>query len=158
MTDKDLSSVVITIPGKPVAWARAGVRVVKAGGKTFAQHYTNSQTRSFEQRVAECGRRALGNKPPFDCPVVVAMLFRREPPKSVNKAARAAMLAGLTAPGTKPDLTNYAKGVEDALNGIAFVDDSLIVEIHLSKAYAETAGIDVLIRPWTSRAIEREAA
>lgn len=152
-------TVIITIPGKPRAWARAGVRVVTPKkGKPFAHLYTDSQTRAFEETVAAAGRQAMGDRAPFDFPVVVGMLFRREPPKSITKARRAAMLAGLVPPATKPDCSNYAKGVEDALNGIAFIDDALIINLHVSKAYAETAGVDVMIRPWSPPAPELEPA
>ena len=33
----------------------------------------------------------------------------------------------------KPDATNIAKACEDALNGIAYVDDAQIVEVHIIK-------------------------
>lgn len=36
----------------------------------------------------------------------------------------------------KPDITNLAKGIEDALNGICYHDDSTIIEEHLYKRYA----------------------
>jgi Holliday junction resolvase RusA-like endonuclease len=34
----------------------------------------------------------------------------------------------------------------DAMNGIVYVDDSQVVEIHTTKVYADTAGVDVLIK------------
>jgi len=44
----------------------------------------------------------------------------------------------------KPDLTNMAKGIEDALEGICYKNDSAIVDEHLKKRYAlpgEESGI-----------------
>jgi Holliday junction resolvase RusA-like endonuclease len=33
----------------------------------------------------------------------------------------------------------------DGMNGIVYVDDSQVVEIHTTKVYAETGGVDILI-------------
>ena len=40
--------------------------------------------------------------------------------------------------GHAVDLSNLLKFVEDAMNGIIFVDDSQLVRIHMSKQYGET--------------------
>jgi len=44
----------------------------------------------------------------------------------------------------KPDCSNFIKGVEDALRGIAFDDDSQIVELHIRKMYG-IPGVDITI-------------
>lgn len=49
----------------------------------------------------------------------------------------------------RPDITNYIKGIEDALNGIIYKDDSQIVTLLAYKQYAESAGsvgVDILIK------------
>lgn len=43
-------------------------------------------------------------------------------------------------PGRRPDLDNYIKQVEDALQGYAFLDDSQIVTIEARKRYAGGTG------------------
>lgn len=40
-------------------------------------------------------------------------------------------------PAVKPDLDNYVKLVLDALNGLCYVDDGQVVEIHASKNYGD---------------------
>lgn len=54
------------------------------------------------------------------------------------------MLEGRIRPTTKPDISNVLKGVEDALKGIWYKDDSQIVEYgEVSKYYGEEPKIIV---------------
>jgi Holliday junction resolvase RusA-like endonuclease len=76
----------------------------------------------------------------------VTMRVRMTPAKSASKKARAAMLSGAIHPTKKPDLDNVIK-ILDALNGVAFTDDALIVSITACKVYADTSGLDVTIAP-----------
>ena len=46
----------------------------------------------------------------------------------------------------RPDLTNFLKGLEDALSGIFYKDDAQIVECTALKRYALTPGVFVLLR------------
>ncbi len=57
------------------------------------------------------------------------MTFFRSKPKSHGKRD--------LFPVTRPDLSNYVKLVEDALNGLLWVDDSQIVISTLRKMYAD---------------------
>jgi Holliday junction resolvase RusA-like endonuclease len=54
------------------------------------------------------------------------------------------------APATRGDLSNFLKGVEDALTGIAYVDDRQVVELRARRAStgggAFSEGSGVLIR------------
>ncbi|MDP2317531.1 MAG: RusA family crossover junction endodeoxyribonuclease [Pseudomonadota bacterium] len=49
-------------------------------------------------------------------------------------------------PTGKPDVLKLSRGVEDALSGIVWRDDALIVDERLSKRYGETAGVGISIR------------
>ena len=62
-------------------------------------------------------------------------------PKSASKKAKIAMESGVTAHIKKPDIDNMAKTVLDALNGLAYVDDSQIYSLTLYKTYSERPGI-----------------
>lgn len=55
------------------------------------------------------------------------------------------MQDGYIRPTKKPDCDNIAKIICDALNGIAYYDDSQIVKIEVDKVYNETPGVDVVI-------------
>ena len=45
----------------------------------------------------------------------------------------------------KPDVDNIGKSILDSLNGIAYQDDSQVSEVHVSKKYGRTAGVEVEI-------------
>lgn len=47
----------------------------------------------------------------------------------------------------KPDTDNIAKSVLDALNKIAYDDDSQVVSLHVYKLYEEVEGVKVTITP-----------
>lgn len=48
-------------------------------------------------------------------------------------------------PITKPDIDNLAKAIQDALEGIYYRRDSQVVRLVVTKAYADTPGVRVLI-------------
>lgn len=54
-----------------------------------------------------------------------------------------AMLDGKILPTKKPDCDNIAKIILDALNGIAYHDDSQVVELTVEKRYSENARVYV---------------
>lgn len=136
-----------TVPG-PV---RGKGRPRFGKGRTF----TDAKTASYENLVALSAKAAMGAASPFSCPLCVTITARIIPPSSVSRRARAAMLSGETPPAKRPDLDNQLKAALDGLNGVAFTDDALIVSIFARKLYAETAGLDVVIRPY--RAAEAQA-
>lgn len=66
-------------------------------------------------------------------------------PKSWSKAKRRAALAGAVRPKVKPDADNISKIVLDALNGVAYTDDKMIVELFVRKRYGECGHVAVRI-------------
>ena len=50
---------------------------------------------------------------------------------------------GKIKPCKKPDSDNIAKAILDALNGVAYYDDSQIVELTIKKEYGEAARVEV---------------
>ena len=72
-----------------------------------------------------------------------AELHRQE---NMGKKKHEAAYAGLIWPTTKPDVSNIVKGIEDALNGIWYKDDSQIVHEYSMKQYAREPG--VVVKMW----------
>lgn len=66
-------------------------------------------------------------------------------PKSWSKAKRRAAMAGTIRPTVKPDADNISKIVLDALNGVAYTDDKMIVELFVRKRYGECGHVAVRI-------------
>ena len=143
-----MSSLAFTVPGEVRGKGRP--RIVKIGG--FSRMAADKKTATYENLVALAAMEAMGARQPFDCPLVVSMCARFVPAASASRKARADMLSAASPPAKKPDLDNIAK-ILDALNGIAFRDDALIVDLHVRKVYAETPGLDVLITPYAPTAV-----
>lgn len=83
---------------------------------------------------------------PYDGPLEVCMEFYRPVQASLSRKERARRLSGVHRPTVKPDLDNYIKSTSDALNGILWADDNLIVSLEAKKFYAERPHLIVEIK------------
>ena len=54
-------------------------------------------------------------------------------------------MVGLIRPISRPDSTNYVKGVEDSISGVLWKDDSQIVNLICGKFYSDKPRIEVEI-------------
>ncbi|TPE53060.1 RusA family crossover junction endodeoxyribonuclease [Amaricoccus solimangrovi] len=132
---------VFMIPGKPTAWQRAR----KVGNR----HFTLPAMVAAQHAIAAA---SVGNLeaplgPHHDGPVMLDVVAYFEIPKSWSKKKRAALLGAPHA--QKPDASNIAKQVEDALNGIAYHDDAQVVDTRCRKFWGEYAQTVVSIEPAT---------
>jgi Holliday junction resolvase RusA-like endonuclease len=103
--------------------------------------------------AALAATQAVPGWAPLDGPLVAAMTFAFARPKGHYRTGRNSHLLRDTAPARPavyPDLSKIIRSTEDALTGLAWVDDSRVVEYrHLAKHYttdADTAP-DVLDAP-----------
>jgi Holliday junction resolvase RusA-like endonuclease len=77
-------------------------------------------------------------------PVSLTVKVYRPIPASWSKAKKEKAIRGLLLPTGKPDLSNYIKGVEDAIEGVLVHNDSQIVDYgHSCKKYSDTPRIEV---------------
>ncbi len=127
--------------GKPVPKGRARFRRI---GK-FVSTYTPKKTATYEQEVAQVAKTAMGKQEPLETPVTVCIYIRLPIPASYSKVRKKACLDGFEKPTKKPDLDNTAKSILDGMNGIVYVDDAQIVNLHVTKVYSETPAVEVLI-------------
>lgn len=67
-------------------------------------------------------------------------------PKYASKKTKELMINGYIFPTKKPDGDNIIKTILDALNGVAYRDDSQICRVYFEKMYAEIAETKVLIK------------
>lgn len=75
---------------------------------------------------------------PLTGPLRLTMIAYLPMPRNIPKKRRMTAL-----PAKRPDLDNYVKQVEDALQGYAFVDDAQIVSIEARKRYAGQATVQI---------------
>lgn len=126
----------LIIPGEPVAKARP--RVTKWGA------YTPEKTKNYETLVKELyfvkhGQTLLDG----ELDIYIDAYFKI--PKSTSKKRKAMMISGEIRPIKRPDWDNVGKIVTDALNDIAYKDDSQIVTATVSKYYSEEPRVEVKI-------------
>lgn len=129
-----------TVPGEPVGKGRP--RFVRTTGRA----YTPQKTANFETLVKfEYHRQTKGFRFADDDQIGIRVEAVFSIPKSVTKRNRAAMEAGIIRHVHKPDTDNILKAVADALNRIAYRDDSAIVYAEVTKRYGETPGTNVML-------------
>lgn len=66
-------------------------------------------------------------------------------PKSFSKKKQKEALEGTIRPLTKPDADNIAKIICDALNDIAYKDDTQIIELAITKRYASEPKVKITL-------------
>ena len=106
--------------------------------------YTPRETKDYEKQIADAYLEAGGELFPKDVPIRVVVLIFHAVPKATSKKKRAEMLDQLTRPMKKPDVDNVVKCL-DGLNGIAFEDDSQIVEIDAKKFWSNQDYLKVIV-------------
>lgn len=127
-----------TVLGEPVGKARQ--RVTRFGT------YTPEATVLYENLIKteyrrQCRDHRFDDKQPLRMEVKAEYLI----PASASKAKRAAMAKGEIRPMKKPDWDNVGKVVSDALNKLAYRDDTQIVDCTVQKFYSDRPRIIVKI-------------
>ncbi len=105
----------------------------------------NPKSKSWKQEVSAAAFNACRGRM-IDGPLKVTMNFYRPRPKC-HFGAKGMSKKGMasTAPTMKPDVLKLARGVEDAMSGVVYRDDSQIVVEVLTKNWGETARCEVTI-------------
>jgi len=135
-------TITFTIPGKPVAKGRA--RAFVRNG--HVAHYTPKETADYERLVRETAQEAMIGQAPLDGPVALVVIALVPIPASWSRRRQQAAGAGATVPTSRPDLDNIVKAIKDGLNGVAWRDDSQVVELRARKSYGHTPCVQVRVR------------
>lgn len=110
-----------------------------------ARAYDPAKSRAYKQKVQTMARLKAPAEPVL-CPVSLSVLIYRKIPKSFSKKKRELIKAGLLRPTTKPDISNILKGVEDALNGVWYADDSQIIAYgKVEKYYSDEPRVEIMM-------------
>ena len=129
-----------TVMGEPVGKARP--RVTRMG-----HAYTPEKTVLYENLIKmeferQCGEQRVHKPDSVELSVVAYFQI----PSSASRKKRGEMENGYIRPTKKPDADNLLKCVGDALNGLAYDDDSQVVQCHVEKWYSDTPRIEVTVR------------
>ncbi len=106
--------------------------------------YTPQKTLLYENWIKTCYLSRVGEKM-LQGPIKASIEAYYTIPKSKSKRVRERMLRQLERPTKKPDVDNIAKAILDSLNGIAYRDDSQIVELNMKKLYADMGFVKVTL-------------
>jgi Holliday junction resolvase RusA-like endonuclease len=129
--------VTFLIEGEPQGKGRH--RTTKSG-----HTYTPQKTVLYENWIKTCYLSRVGEKL-LQGPIKATIEAYYTIPKSKSKKIKIQMEKGMVRPQKKPDADNVAKAVCDSLNGIAYKDDAQIVDISVSKYYAESGFVKVIL-------------
>ena len=129
----------LTIPGEPRPKGRP--RFVRQTGRT----YTPKSTTSYENLVRYAFTEAYPDWIPTEAPIELHLRFTFTPPQSWSKKKKEQALNKNIRKKSKPDLDNLEKAVMDALNHVAWADDSQIYVKYTSKEYSERAEAKIVI-------------
>ena len=123
-------------------------------GRAFTPKQTvNYETLVHTEYVVQCkGFRFLD-----DAMLDMRILAYYSIPKSGSKKVKAQKLANVIRPTKKPDMDNVVKMVADALNQVAYKDDTQIVDCQVRKFYSAEPRIEVIIREVAPKEVMEEA-
>lgn len=126
-----------TIPGEPKAKQRH--RTTKNGF-----NYTPKETVEYENWVKQCyfieHRQTM-----LEGQIRAEIKAYFGIPKSYSKKKRREIVEGKLRPTKRPDTDNIAKAILDSLNGIAYKDDSAIVDLKVNKFFDEKPRVEVTL-------------
>lgn len=139
-----MEAICFTVPGKPQGKARA--RTFYNPKTKGMSSMTPGKTVLYENLISTCYLQEAGEERfSDDAYLKVRIQAFYEIPKSSTKTKKAAMAAGEILPDKKPDIDNIAKAVLDALNEVAYRDDTQVVELQMRKKYSDRPRLEICI-------------
>ena len=111
----------------------------------YPHAYEPKSITEYKRLVANKYRSEHKQQLPLSGALSVDVRFYRPVQKSISKAERQRRLLGQSLPTVKPDIDNYVKAILDALNGLAFKDDSQIAVLYARKIYSDKPRTEIEI-------------
>lgn len=124
-----------------------GIPVPKGSGRAIIHRHTkkamylpdNEKTKDWQMDVRIIALRHKPSEVTRSKAVRVHLTFYVPRPASVSYKKR-------RYPIVKPDIDKLSRTILDALNGVAYVDDSQVVCLHTRKFYGDNPGVVVAVR------------
>ena len=107
--------------------------------------YSPKKTVNYETYIKELFAVKYPDFRPVESVLIMELQAWLMIPTSASKKKRKLMQDLALKPGKRPDIDNVIKVVMDALEKLAYKNDSQIVEAHLYKFYAERPRLDIRI-------------
>lgn len=107
--------------------------------------YDPPKVARYKRDLAELCRMQYHDKP-LQGEISLKVVFFRPVQKSISKIEHVRRVNGTHRPVVKPDLSNYLKSFEDALNGVLWADDAMIVHEEIDKFYSDNPHIELEVR------------
>src|SRR6056297_862892 len=126
------------IPGTPRPGGSKSAFPMKSG-KIAMVDASGKAGKEWRKTAALIGQQAMADKDPYKQPLKVSFWFYMPRPKKHFRINAKGTFLRDNAPrmhAIRPDTTKLIRSVEDALTGIVWEDDALIVQQHASKQYA----------------------
>lgn len=127
------------VPGKITGKARPRVNTITG------RAYTPSNTKDYEMLIKQYFKVKYPHYETLEGRIKVEIIAYFAIPKATNKSQQKEMIENNISPTKKPDIDNIIKIILDALNKMAFKDDSQITRLEIEKVYAEEEKIYVKI-------------
>ena len=144
----DNGAVELIIPGEPVGKQRAKVFPVRTRtGLIIRRGVTPEKTVNYETLIRQLFAVKYPAFEPLEGPLALTVEAFLLIPKSASGKKRAAMADGEIIPEKRPDFDNLAKTAADALQGVAFRNDSQIAEAVILKRYSTAPRMKIVIEP-----------
>jgi Holliday junction resolvase RusA-like endonuclease len=124
--------------GLPVA--QGSKVMVGKGDKRMLVEGNRAKLRPWRQELSQLAAEEMRGDRPLSGPVSVRIMFFLPRPKGhfgTGRNAERVREGAPIAPHTKPDIDKLARSVLDALSGVVFLDDAQVVDLSVSKLYAD---------------------
>ena len=125
----------LTIPGPPVGKHRA--RVCRNG-----HAFTPAKAVNYEALVKQTFAAKYPDFVPMPGPVRMILSIYLMPSKKTQRKLKEGIRVY---PTIKPDISNVLKSIEDALNGLAYVDDKQIISVYAEKKYSQRPCVEIIV-------------
>ncbi|WP_077417936.1 RusA family crossover junction endodeoxyribonuclease [Chryseobacterium sp. JV274] len=138
--------IALKILGTPQPKQSTRFKVQKFGSKQFAKAYQPAKVIQNERNIAFDVKSQLPKGfIPFTTAIKAKVTFVFPPLKSWNKKIQEQFETGEKIYKTsRPDLTdNLMKGTMDAMTGIVYTDDAVIVKVESEKIYGKVPRIEI---------------
>ena len=120
----------IVVPGAPVAKPRAKGFYNKKTEKMHHYYKNDKELKNYEQFIKVKASELF--EKPLTGPICLSVHFLMPRPQNLMWKTKEMPRVPC---GKRPDVDNLVKTIEDALNGIAYLDDGQITELHVWKQY-----------------------